>query len=168
MNKNGKKKYFIFDLDETLYKYTDSYTVVNIIDKSLFRKLSSQGNIIIFSNATYSHCSYWCDILDIKQYINTILSCDIIKEVKPNPLSYKKAIKLLGIKKDESVYFFDDQSINLYTPSKDYNWNTILINKSYKIIKNIPTDYINAKYDNINEALNDYINGYIKCKITSN
>lgn len=159
MNKN--LNYFIFDLDETLYKYTDNFTIINTIDKLLFKKLCNYGNIIIFSNATYSHCKYWCDILDIKQYITSILSCDIIKEVKPNPLSYKKVIEILGIKKNDNIYFFDDQPINLLTPNVDLNWNTILINKDNEQIKNITLNYINNKHNNINDAINYYINNNI-------
>jgi len=158
-NNTSNKKFFIFDLDETLYKYTENFTVKNIINKELLNKLSKKGTIIMFSNATHSHCVYWCGILGVKEYFNSILSCDIVKEVKPNPLSYKKVIELSGIKPTDNVYFFDDQSINLYNAFKDYNWKTILINENIENqkIETIQLDYITKQYSTVNEAITEII-----------
>ena len=159
VNNTSNKKFFIFDLDETLYKYTENFTVKNIINKELLNKLSKKGTIIMFSNATHSHCVYWCEILGVKEYFNSILSCDIVKEVKPNPLSYKKVIELSGIKPTDNVYFFDDQSINLYNAFKDYNWKTILINENIENqkIETIQLDYITKQYSTVNEAITEII-----------
>lgn len=158
-NNTSNKKFFIFDLDETLYKYTENFTVKNIINKELLNKLSKKGTIIMFSNATHSHCVYWCEILGVKEYFNSILSCDIVKEVKPNPLSYKKVIELSGIKPTDNVYFFDDQSINLYNAFKDYNWKTILINENIdnQKIETIQLDYITKQYNTVNDAIKEVI-----------
>lgn len=158
-NNTSNKKFFIFDLDETLYKYTENFTVKNIINKELLNKLSKKGTIIMFSNATHSHCVYWCEILGVKEYFNSILSCDIVKEVKPNPLSYKKVIELSGIKPTDNVYFFDDQSINLYNAFKDYNWKTILINENIENqkIETIQLDYITKQYNTVNDAIKEVI-----------
>lgn len=162
MNNNNTEScslYFIFDLDETLYKYTEDFTVKNTINKELLKALSKYGTIIMFSNATHSHCVYWCEILGIAEYFNSILSCDIVKEVKPNPLSYKKVIEFAGIKSNDNVFFFDDQAINLYNPFKDYKWKTILINEnlnSHKI-ETIQLDYITNQYSNINDAIKEVI-----------
>lgn len=158
-NNTSNKKFFIFDLDETLYKYTENFTVKNIINKELLNKLSKKGTIIMFSNATHSHCVYWCEILGVKEYFNSILSCDIVKEVKPNPLSYKKVIELSGIKPTDNVYFFDDQSINLYNAFKDYNWKTILINENIDTqkIETIQLDYITKQYSTVNDAIKEVI-----------
>ena len=162
MNNNyteSSNPFFIFDLDETLYKYTENFTVKNTINKELLKRLSKYGTIIMFSNATHSHCVYWCEILGVKEYFNSILSCDIVNEVKPNPLSYKKVIELAGIKPTHNVFFFDDQAINLYNAFKDYNWKTILINEnndSHKI-ETIQLDYITKQYSNINDAIKEII-----------
>ena len=158
-NNTSNKKFFIFDLDETLYKYTENFTVKNIINKELLNKLSKKGTIIMFSNATHSQCVYWCEILGVKEYFNSILSCDIVKEVKPNPLSYKKVIELSGIKPTDNVYFFDDQSINLYNAFKDYNWKTILINENIdnQKIETIQLDYITKQYNTVNDAIKEVI-----------
>ena len=158
-NNTSNKKFFIFDLDETLYKYTENFTVKNIINKELLNKIYKKGTIIMFSNATHSHCVYWCEILGVKEYFNSILSCDIVKEVKPNPLSYKKVIELSGIKPTDNVYFFDDQSINLYNAFKDYNWKTILINENIdnQKIETIQLDYITKQYNTVNDAIKEVI-----------
>jgi FMN phosphatase YigB (HAD superfamily) len=147
-NDNKNEKYFIFDLDETLYKLDKNYTITSQIDKQLLDKLSKIGKIILFSNASYSHCIYWIEVLDIKDYFSSIFSSDIIKYMKPNPLSYKKVVELAGIKPYDKVYFFDDISINLLSGMEEYKWNIYLINKKNDISN------LNCKqFNTINNAI---------------
>ena len=148
MNNNEIKNYFIFDLDETLYKLDENYIITNQIDKPLLNKLSNIGKIILFSNASYSHCIYWLEILDIKNYFSSIFSSDITNYMKPNPLSYKKVVELSGIKPSDKVFFFDDISINLLSGEEEYKWNTYLINKK-KDISNLNSKQFNT----INNAI---------------
>jgi FMN phosphatase YigB (HAD superfamily) len=154
-------KYYIFDLDNTLYKLNENMKIVNTIDIILLNKLKTQGTIIMFSNATYSHCDYWCSILNIKEYFPTIISADNLQHTKPNPLSYEKVIELCNIKETDNVYFFDDIPINLYSASK-YNWNTYLINKENNMKKYIEnknhTEHTNnqcniIQFDDINSCI---------------
>jgi len=162
-------KYYIFDLDNTLYKLNENMKIVNTIDIILLNKLKTQGTIIMFSNATRSHCDYWCSILNIKEYFPTIISADNLQHTKPNPLSYEKVIELCDIKNTDTVYFFDDIPINLYSASK-YNWNTYLINKdnnmeNYNKTKedsennnnntnnNVHLYWLSEKYENINNCI---------------
>ena len=148
-----KKTYFIFDLDETLYKIDDNYTIINQINKLLLDKLSKVGEIILFSNASYSHCLYWIEILDIKDYFSSIFSSDITKYMKPNPLSYKKIVELAGIKQIDVVYFFDDIPINLLSGEEEYKWNPYLINKKNDIL-----NFNCKKFDTINNAISFILN----------
>ena len=48
ITKITNKQFFIFDLDETLYKYTENITVKNIINKQFLKELSKHGTIIMF------------------------------------------------------------------------------------------------------------------------
>lgn len=159
-------KYYIFDLDNTLYKLNENMKIVNTIDVTLLNKLKTQGTIIMFSNATYSHCDYWCSILNIKEYFPTIISADNLQHTKPNPLSYEKVIELSDIKNTDTVYFFDDIPINLYSASK-YNWNTYLINKdnnmkdyieNQKITEHTESNCNLIQFDNINTCIESMLN----------
>ena len=159
--------YYIFDLDNTLYKLNENMKIVNTIDITLLNKLKTQGTIIMFSNATYHHCVYWSSILNIKEYFSSIISSDNLQHTKPNPLSYEKVIELYNIKETDNVYFFDDIPINLYSASK-YNWKTFLINKDNNMENynktneysennntnnNVHLYWLSEKYENINNCI---------------
>ena len=146
------KNYFIFDLDNTLYKYDKDYQITNTIQKYILDDLIKHGELIIFSNATYSHCIYWLQVLDVKPYFKNIFSSDIIENVKPNPLSYKKIVELCGITSKDNVYFFDDVPINLLSSYQEYNWNTYLINDDNNL-ENKKNKWLKGKYSNINDCL---------------
>ena len=159
-------KYYIFDLDNTLYKLNENMKIVNTIDVTLLNKLKTQGTIIMFSNATHSHCYYWCSVLNIKEYFSSIISADNLQHTKPNPLSYEKVIELCNIKETDTVYFFDDIPINLYSASK-YNWNTYLINKdnnmkdyieNQKITEHTEWNCNLIQFDNINTCIKSMLN----------
>lgn len=157
-------KYYIFDLDNTLYKLNENMKIVNTIESDLLNKLKTQGTIIMFSNATYHHCVYWSSILNIKEYFSSIISSDNLQHTKPNPLSYEKVIELCNIKETDNVYFFDDIPINLYSASK-YNWNTYLINKENNMKKYIENknEHIDnqcniIQFDNINSCIESILN----------
>lgn len=154
--------YFIFDLDETLYKLKDN-KIIDSISSTLLQELKKKGKIIIFSNATYTHCIYWCNILNIKNEIDVIITSDSINGFKPNPNIYKKLISIIGITDNDSVYFFEDSYINLFTASQ-FGWITILINN-----KNIISDFndilsfnLNYNYDNVNTGINQIIDNIDK------
>lgn len=146
------KNYFIFDLDNTLYKYDKDYQITNTIKKYILDDLVKHGELIIFSNATYSHCIYWLQVLDVKPYFRNIFSSDIIENIKPNPLSYKKIVELCGITSKDNVYFFDDVAINLLSSYQEYNWNTYLINDDNNL-ENKKNKWLKGQYSNINDCL---------------
>ena len=60
--------YFIFDLDKTLFNINKN-KIVNCVSGKLLNILNKKGKIILFSNAKYSYCSYWLDILNIKRLL---------------------------------------------------------------------------------------------------
>lgn len=142
--------YFIFDLDNTLFSLDVNNKIKNIVSSNLLEKLKNKGKLILFSNATYSYCVYWLDILSIKNYFSVIIASDSLNSFKPNPLLYKKINSICGISSEDTVYFFDDIEINLES-SKNYKWTTILINTN-----NEKKKYIDYVFDNINESL-EYI-----------
>jgi len=146
------KNYFIFDLDNTLYKYDKNYQIINTIQKYILDDLIKHGELIIFSNATYSHCLYWIQVLDVKPYFTNIFSSDIIENIKPNPLSYKKIVELCGITSKDNVYFFDDVPINLLSSYQEYKWNTYLINDDNNL-ENKKNKWLKGQYSNINDCL---------------
>ena len=156
----NNKKYFVFDLDETLYKLNNDFQIILTVKKDLLKILSNYGDLIVFSNATYSHCLYWLQILDILELFKGVYASDIIKEMKPNPLSYKKIIELAGIKKHDCVYFFDDMPINLFSAYNEYKWITFLINKKNNMnnspdfsSNNKNKNWLYKKTENINQAI---------------
>ena len=145
--------YFIFDLDETLYKLKDNI-IQSVVSLELINRLKSYGKIIIFSNASYSHCLYWFNILNIINKIDVIITSDNIHGYKPNPIIYSKLINIVGIKNLDTVYFFEDSYINLYTASQ-FGWKTILINNieiinNFKNILNFKLDY---NFNNVNDGI---------------
>ena len=156
-------KYYIFDLDETLYKQDENQKIIEAIDKELLLKLKEKGTLIMFSNATYSHCDYWCGILNIKDCFSSIISFNDLDHSKPNPLAYKKVMELCGINNKDEIHFFDDLPINLYSASQ-YNWKTFLINKNNNM-ENYNKTYkdsgdntnhlywLSEKYENINKCI---------------
>tara|TARA_Y100000591_G_C21711142_1_gene633570 strand:- start:166 stop:636 length:471 start_codon:yes stop_codon:yes gene_type:complete len=150
------KNFFIFDLDETLYKFDDQYQIKDTINKKILEDIAKHGDIILFSNATYSHCLYWLQILDIKKFFSNIFSSDILENIKPNPLSYKQIVDLCGIKSIDNIYFFDDVPINLFSSYQEYKWNTYLINKNNNIEKN-KSIWLKGQYNNINSCLVDIL-----------
>lgn len=147
--------YFIFDLDNTLFHIKDNIITKNVSSK-LLEKIRDKGFIILFSNAKYSYCNYWLDILNIKKYFSVIISSDYINGFKPNPLLYQKINNILGINQKDNIYFFDDITINLETSKQHLNkkWITILINN----IKKENKKYIDYKFDSINTSLEFIIN----------
>ena len=156
-------KYYIFDLDETLYKQDKNLKIIETVDKELLIKLKEKGTLIMFSNATYSHCDYWCNILNIKDCFSSIISSNDLEHSKPNPLAYKKVMKLCGINDTDEIHFFDDLPINLYSASQ-YNWKTFLINQNNNMENyNKSTDvsgdnsthlyWLSEKYENINKCI---------------
>ena len=155
-------KYFIFDLDETLYKQDENQKIIETIDKELLMKLKEKGTLIMFSNATYSHCDYWCSILNIKECFSSIISSNDLQHSKPNPLAYKKVMELCGINYTDEILFFDDLPINLYSAFQ-YNWKTFLINKNNNMENYNNNDinednttnlyWLKEKYENINECI---------------
>lgn len=141
--------YFIFDLDNTLFNIKNNI-INNTVSSKLLESLNKKGKMILFSNAKYSYCNYWLDILNIKKYFSVIISSDFIDGHKPNPLIYQKINDLLGINEKDKIYFFDDIKINLATAKEHLKkkWITILIHKDCQ-----KKNYIDYYFNNINTSL---------------
>jgi len=144
--------YFIFDLDNTLFNIKNNIITNNVSEK-LLESLKKKGQIILFSNAKYSYCNYWLDVLNIKKYFSVIVSSDFIKGFKPNPLIYQQINNLLGINEKDTIYFFDDIKINLSTAKEHLKkkWITICITNN-----DIHNKNIDFYFKNINNSL-EYI-----------
>lgn len=151
------KNIYIFDLDDTLYKIDNNKKTALTINISLLNLLD--GPKIIFSNATHNHCIAWLDILNIRQQFQAIFSYTSMNGYKPNPFLYNKITETCNLQNYDNVYFFDDKPINLY-PAKQLGWKTyligeLLLSEFFEDINN-KTKYIDAQFNNINNAL-EYI-----------
>ena len=152
---------YIFDLDDTLYKKeNDSPKLISIVDKDLLSKLN--GKKIIFSNATYEHCSKVLTNLVVINQFNIILSADMLKDLKPNMIVYRKVVDLCGLTNKDNIYFFENLGLNLFN-AHNLGWKTIHIDQEYhqsnpKSIKSCDKiQFIDMTYNNVNDAITKFI-----------
>lgn len=129
--------YWIFDLDDTLYQvkptnktvYNDLYLDYSFLkpDNKLEKLLKHlSGYRIIMTNSVHQHCRMVLDKLNITTCFNDIFDRNIVKQLKPHPITYIFLIKKLKIKKEDVCFFFDDSPVNLIM-AKKFGWKTILI-----------------------------------------
>jgi len=143
--------YWIFDLDNTLYrgnllKYEQLKEATNL--GILISKLP--GKKILFTNGTGPH-AHAC-LSRMKLYVfDKIISRESIKTLKPNNLAYLRMMDICGIKPTDKCIFFEDTFINLVV-SKRFGWETVYINP---IIVSNP--YINYSFSDIYVSLKYFL-----------
>ena len=147
---------YIFDLDDTIIKHTNSRFInYNIIQKNkTLNELLQNSNCekkYIFTNGTKDHANLILNNMDIKNHFNDIFSRNnFINYMKPHINSYlfvEDKLKNHTIHKNK-IFFFDDQLINLKI-AKIFNWITILIHADFLN----PPQFIDYSFPNIYQAL---------------
>lgn len=164
---------FIFDLDYTLYGIRDNINTSNNMDlyydsfkpklflKSLLKQITklsgkniNTNDFILFTNGNEEHATLVLTKLDLLDLFgpNKIVARNTFEDthgelLKPNPLMYNLMIDKCKIKKDETVYFFEDTGENLEM-AKNFGWQTILINPNRNNYNKF-----NYSFSHIEEAL---------------
>jgi FMN phosphatase YigB (HAD superfamily) len=163
---------YIFDLDYTLYSSNDvidNTTSVEFYDsfkpKYFMNHLLDElnGNNYIFTNGNFEHAMTVVKKMNLATNFKDILSRDMVNEnLKPDPQVYDEAIKKFKIRKNETVFFFEDSIENLISAKQFFNWNTVLIDPKYRGKKDEFLDYV---FPTIEEALLFFV---VKQKFDSN
>jgi FMN phosphatase YigB (HAD superfamily) len=147
---SGKRKVFIFDLDDTLYQNDAQGQLINTVNRDLLEKLP--GIRIVFSNANYNHCILWLNRLGIADLMTAIISCDIIQGYKPHNIIYHRLMSICNINLTEcDIVFFDDLVCNLAT-AHALGWQVVYIPPFHLNIENASENI----FSNINTAIAKY------------
>jgi len=154
-------KYYIFDLDDTLYKNPKDLNkmydinpdteLINILNNCPYKKY-------IYTNATYDHANIILNKLKIQRLFKKIYSRDTIPSMKPNYQSVRDVennIIFSENNKDNNFVFFDDLLPNLKT-AKKRGWKTVWISPFYDSIRH---DFIDYSFPDIKSCMM-YCNKY--------
>ena len=80
------------------------------------------GNNYIFTNGNFEHAMAVVKKMNLATNFKDILSRDMVNEkLKPDPQVYDEAIKKFKIRKNETVYFFEDSIENLISAKQFFN-----------------------------------------------
>ena len=126
-------------------KYTTTYEYV----RELFKKLKEQGNYVGIVTGKRADTCYDCiDTLNIKDYLDVVISFSDVKKGKPDPEGIIKAMgKFPDIKKEETLYIGDN--FNDYLAAKNAGIDSMIVTwgprKMSKDIK--PTYFIDSFKD---------------------
>jgi len=150
---------YIFDLDYTLYSQADVNDSGSDVDfynsfkpKEFMNHLLNRldGNNYIFTNGNFEHAITVVRKMDLALNFKDIQSTDMVDNLlKPDPTTYENAINKFKIRKNETVYFFEDSPENLIT-AKDFGWKTVLIEPNFTGRK---PEFIDYHFKTIEEAL---------------
>ena len=161
---------FIFDLDYTLYG-KNMFTEHNNEDvyyssfhpshfnflKKLLKTIKEKKYILTNANEAHALLLLGPEKMNLLSIFSRILANDTISPYenyyKPDPIVFNEAIKRFKIKKNETVYFFEDTPENLEMAKRRYSWKTILISNT------LPQDttYIDYVFRDIETALMYFI-----------
>lgn len=134
---------YIFDLDNTLYSDLEIIDVEfdndnieifynSIKPKYFLNQLIEQlSPVYLFTNGTIEHVNEVLKKLKFKNIFknkNSLTRDEMKDSMKPDIEVFKKAIQKFELKKNDNIFFFEDNSQNLKIAKILFNWNTILIN----------------------------------------
>ena len=131
-------RYWIFDLDNTLYM-TDNAIYEDIKKDNYLRCLinSLDGKKVVFTNAMLVHAEAVLNQLGIRDLFYDIIDRNRLGGLKPNSKIFKRFMSLVYIDNSDQCIFFEDSLQNLVT-AKEFGWTTILISskrsKSYSFV----------------------------------
>ena len=151
---------FIFDLDLTLYSDND---YIDSNDESIyynsFKRKPFLKEILcsipypkyILTNASKDHADDVLKRMGITKCFKNMMSADMFELYKPSIQTYKVAINLFKIKKDDRIFYFDDLVENLKPAKENYNWITIWLTKN--VTNKRKPKYVDYKFSSIEEAM---------------
>ncbi len=159
--KNKFKKKLIFDLDNTLYspliypeknyEYNFQKFYVDLKSDLKLGQLLKKSENYLFTNANKEHMDLCLTKMRIKGQFKDTIYNDLYKGYyKPHKQVYHMAIEKFNLKKDDSIYFFEDLKSNLKT-AHEFGWKTVYLDY-HKTMKK-KHSYIDYKFDNIYDAI---------------
>ncbi len=121
--------YWIFDMDETLYRMNGSFKYESLKpDQELFNLIKKLNGLkILFTNGTHQHTNIVLQKLGLISLFDLILDRNILQGLKPDPRVFLKLIKWCSITPNDKCFFFEDSIHNLIV-GYSLGWQTILIN----------------------------------------
>lgn len=143
--------YWIFDLDNTLYR-GDLVNYNQLKEAKNLGKLLSKlpGKKILFTNGTGQHAHACLSRMNLYLF-DKIVYREMIKTLKPDNLAFLRMMNICDIKPKDKCIFFEDTFINLAV-SKRFGWETVYINP---VIINHP--YINYSFSDIYVSLKYFL-----------
>jgi pyrophosphatase PpaX len=73
-------------------------------------ELSKSYKLVIITSRQHHSAEFVLKAMDLDKYFDLIIGCDEVKEVKPNPESFKKALDVFGLKQEEAIMIGDSES----------------------------------------------------------
>lgn len=153
--------YWIFDMDETLYRIPNglkfSYNFINH-DPELNILLNHLPGIkILFTNGTREHTLTVLSRMRLLNNFHLVFDRNWLQTMKPDPKAFNKVIKNLGIDKKKDLCFFFDDSIYNMMVSHELGWKTIHIHPNYQNVISQPEKYIKIGFPNLKSSLIYYL-----------
>jgi putative hydrolase of the HAD superfamily len=141
-------RYWIFDLDNTLYQgILRNYDQLQPAKKLYILIKNLPGKKILFTNGNGNHARLCIHRMKLYNLFDSIIHRDMVQSLKPDLICYHKMMELCNINRNDECIFFEDTAINLIV-AKRLGWKTVFI--SPIIINNNHIDY---SFSNIYVAL---------------
>ncbi len=124
--------YWIFDMDETLYRANGKFSYNSLkADQELFNLIKKLNGLkILFTNGTHQHTNIVLKNLGLVSTFDLILDRNILQGLKPNPQVFYKLVKWCSITPNDKCFFFEDSVHNLIV-GYSLGWQTILIDDNH-------------------------------------
>ena len=137
-------KYWIFDLDNTLYQGELNHYRQLRNAKKLFALIKNlPGKKVLFTNGNGYHAKMCIKAMKLENLFEYIIHRDLIQDLKPSLSSYQKMINICNIKLEDQCIFFEDTAINLIK-SKKFKWITVFISPYTINNKNVDYSFSNV------------------------
>ena len=158
--------YWVFDVDHTLYQLPKnssffSYSLLSPDPQLKYLLSTIPCKKLLFTNGTKGHGITTVETLNVKEKFpdKCIVGRDTLGGLlKPDINAFEEFIRLMNIKQNDKIVFFEDNAENLVT-AKSLGWITVLIGNRKPMINDIDFWFID-----INQALNYFHNCIAKNK----
>ena len=158
--------YWVFDVDHTLYQLPKnasffSYSLLSPDPQLKYLLSTIPCKKLLFTNGTKGHGITTVETLSVKEKFpdRCIVGRDTLGGLlKPDINAFEEFIRLMNIKQNDKIVFFEDNAENLVT-AKSLGWITVLIGNRKPMINDIDFWFID-----INQALNYFHNCIAKNK----
>lgn len=100
----------IFDLKQKLtFEKAKDFISYNPDIKAIFSEMHNDYKIAVASNAIRDFCELILDILEIRPYVDRLLTNEDVSEPKPSPMMYNEIINHFGVNQSDVVIFEDSK-----------------------------------------------------------